>query len=440
MTLIDTDNILDENSDIKEESAKESTAKKKQSPIDPAYAKELVKRARSEGIDIAGPGGILAELTKNVLEAALEAELSNHLGYETYEYAGRNTGNSRNGKTKKSLKTDIGTLDLEIPRDREGTFEPVIVPKHTRKMKGLSDAIISLYAKGLTTGEIQAHLEEIYEVKVSKETISKITDAVIQELSIWQNRPLDSVYPVVFIDAIFIKIRDGSVSNRPVYVALGGNLEGERDVLGLWIGQGGEGAKYWLSVLTELKNRGINDVCILCCDGLKGLPETINTVWEKTIVQTCVVHLVRSTLRYVSKTDWQKITPELRAIYTCPGVDAAEQRFLEFEEKWKEKYPAVISLWRNSWEQFTTFLAFPQEVRSVIYTTNAIESLNAKFRRATKIRGHFPNEQAALKVLFLAICENRKGGVEPSAVGRVRNWNQALNSFAIYFGERITGQ
>ena len=399
-------------------------------------AQELLARAKEEGIDLVGPDGMLTKVTKSVLEAALGAELTEHLGYEAHDPAGRGSGNSRNGTTRKVVHTDVGPVTLEIPRDREGTFSPVIVPKHSRRLDGFDEAIVSLYAKGLTTGEIQSHLDEIYGAEVSKDTISRITDGVNAEAVEWQNRPLDSLYPVVFIDAIVVKIRDGSVANRPIYVAMAVTMDGERDVLGLWVGSGGEGAKHWLNVLSEIKNRGVNDVLIVCCDGLNGLPEAVAAVWPAADVQTCVVHLVRNTLRYTARQHWAKITTDLRTVYTAATLDAATERFAEFEERWGDKYPAVIRLWRDAWEEFIPFLSFPSEIRSMIYTTNAIESLNARFRRSTRIRGHFPNETSAIKILYLTIkTRDTRGG---NAVGRVRNWKQVLNTLVLHYGERIS--
>jgi len=400
-----------------------------------ALAEQLMARAREEGIDLVGPDGMLTKVTKSVLEAALGAELTEHLGYEPHDPAGRGSGNSRNGSTTKVVHTDVGPVTIEVPRDRDGSFSPVIVPKHSRRLEGFDEAVVSLYAKGLTTGEIQSHLEEIYGAEVSKDTVSRITDSVNAEATEWQNRPLDSVYPVIFIDAIVVKIRDGAVANRPIYVAMAVTMEGARDVLGLWVGTGGEGAKHWLNVLTELRNRGMNDVFIVCCDGLNGLPESVKSVWPLADVQTCVVHLVRNTLRYTTQNDWNKLTPALRAVYTAPTRDAATERFAEFEEVWGAKYPAVIRLWRNAWDEFVPFLAFPSEIRSLIYTTNAIESLNARFRRSTRIRGHFPNETAAIKILYLTIkSRDTKGG---NAIGRVKNWKEMLNVLLLHYGDRI---
>jgi len=287
---------------------------------------------------------------------------------------------------------------VTVPRDRSGTFDPVTVPKYQRQLDGLAGNVISLYAKGLTTGDIQSHLAEIYDTQISRETISKITDRIVEDMIAWQNRPLDRLYPVLLTDAIVIKVRDSQVANRPVYVAIGVNLDGERDVLGLWLGPtGGEGAKQWMTMLTELRNRGIGDALIVCCDGLKGLPDAIRVTWPQATVQTCVVHMVRNSLRYASKKHWAQVTKAMRQIYTAPTVPAAEALFADFVETWRDIYPAMISSWENAWEEFVPFLAFPTELRHIVYTTNAIESLNARFRRAVRHRGHFPNEQAALK-------------------------------------------
>jgi putative transposase len=371
--------------------------------LDVRIAQELIERARTQGVSLVGPGGLLSQVTRTVLQTALDAEMTDHLGCEKGDPAGRGRRNHRNGSSPKTVHTEVGPVHLDVPRDRAGAFEPQIVPKHARRVEGFNEAIISLYAKGLTTWEIQAHLADIYGVDVSRDLISRVTDKVVDELAGWQTRPLDRIYPVVLIDAIVVKIRDGRVANRPVYVAVGINLAGERDVLGLWVGTGGEGAKQWMATLAELRNRGVEDVCIVACDGLKGLPDAIAEIWPLATVQLCVVHLVRASLRYASKAHWGQITKALRAVYTAPTLDAAEQRFDEFEQAWGGKYPAGIRLWRSAWEQFTPFLAFPPEVRRIVYTTNAIESLNARFRQATRRRGHFPNEQAALKVLYLVI-------------------------------------
>ena len=400
------------------------------------WARLLVDRARAEGVELTGDGGLLTGLVRQVLQTGLEVEMTEHLGYERNAVEGRGSGNSRNGTSPKRVTTEIGQVDLQIPRDREGTFDPVTVPKHQRRLDGLSGNVISLYAKGLTTGEIQAHLEEIYDTGVSRETISKITDEIVEDMVAWQNRPLDPIYPVLLIDAIVIKVRDAQVANRPVYVAIGVNLQGERDVLGLWLGPtGGEGAKQWATMLTELRNRGVADALIVCCDGLKGLPESIRTTWPDATVQTCVVHMVRNSLRYASKADWGKITKQMRAIYTAPTVAAAEAEFEVFAEDWREKYPAMIGSWENSWAEFVPFLEFPADLRKVVYTTNAIESLNARFRRAVRHRGHFPNEQAAMKVLYLVATTKKKN--RENMTGRISGWKAILNTLTVHYGDRI---
>jgi len=400
------------------------------------WAQQLVSRARDEGVALTGDEGLLTSMVKEVLQAGLDVELADHLGYEPYERSGRGSGNSRNGGYPKTVSTDVGPVELRMPRDREGTFEPVTVPKHARRLEGLGANVISLYAKGLTTGEIQAHLHEIYGTEVSRETISKITDAVLPDLLAWQTRPLDRVYPVLLIDAIVIKVRDSQVANRPVYVVIGVNLDGERDVLGLWLGpSGGEGAKQWMTMLTELKNRGVADALIVCCDGLKGLPDAIRVTWPEATVQTCVVHLVRNSLRYASKKYWAQITRELKEIYTAATIEAAEARFAEFSEQWMPLYPAMIQSWENSWQEFVPFLEFPVELRRIVYTTNAIESLNARFRRAVRHRGHFPNEQAAMKVLYLVATTRRKNRAD--LIGQISSWKEILNALTIHYGERL---
>jgi transposase-like protein len=398
-------------------------------------AVELLERARTEGASMVGPGGLLAELTKRVLEASLEAEMTEHVGYEPYDPAGHHSGNSRNGTRAKTVLTEIGPIEIEVPRDRAGTFDPVIVAKRQRRLGGVDAMVLSLSAKGLTHGEISAHLEEIYGAKVSKETVTRITDRVIDTMGDWQNRPLDRVYPVLFIDCINVKIREGQVANRPIYVAVGVTVDGERDILGLWVGDGGEGAKYWQHVLTEIKNRGVADVCILVCDGLTGLPDAVGVVWPQTIVQTCVVHLLRNSFKYASRRDWPAIAKALKPIYTAPTEAAALERLADFAEVWEARYPAIVKLWENAWAEFVPFLGFDPEVRKVIYTTNAIESINARIRKAVKARGHFPTDTAALKCVYLALMS-----LDPTGKGRQRwtnRWKPALNAFTIAFPGRI---
>ncbi|MBN7333070.1 IS256 family transposase [Mycobacteroides abscessus subsp. abscessus] len=401
-----------------------------------AVAAQLLAQASEQGVELVGPDGLLNTLTKQVLESALQAEMDEHLGYEKHQVAGRNGGNSRNGVREKTVLTEIGPVQIEVPRDTDASFDPKIVRKRQRRLTGIDQIILSLTAKGLTTGEVAAHFGEVYGASVSKDTISKITDKVVGEMTEWAGRPLDSVYPVMFIDAIHVKIRDGQVTNRPVYVAIGVTVTGERDILGLWAGDGGEGAKYWLAVLTEIKNRGTGDVCIVVCDGLKGLPEAINTVWPAAVIQTCVIHLIRNTFRYASRKYWDEMARDLRPVYTAATEQAAKERFFEFSGKWGQRYPAITQLWDNAWSEFVPFLDYDTEIRRVICSTNAIESVNARYRRAIRARGHFPTEQAALKCLYLVTRS-----LDPTGKGRARwaiRWKPALNAFAIAFEGRIT--
>jgi transposase-like protein len=396
----------------------------------------LVDRARGDGLKLTGEGGLLQKLTKRVLESALEGEITDHVGYDKHDPEGRGSGNSRNGHRSKTVLTDVGPVEVRVPRDVAGTFEPQIVRKRQRRLTGVDDLVLSLSARGLTHGEIAAHLAEVYGTEVSKQTISTITDKVIDGMAEWQNRPLDPVYPVVFIDAVNVKIRDGQVANRPIYLALAVTVDGHRDILGMWAGDGGEGAKHWLHVLTELKNRGVTDVLMLVCDGLKGLPQAIEAVWPRTIVQTCVVHLLRNSFRYAARQDWDKIARALRPVYTAATEDAATERFMEFAETWGKKYPAIVKLWSDAWAEFVPFLAFDVEIRKVICSTNAIESVNARIRKAVRARGHFPNEQAALKCVYLALMS-----LDPTGAGRRRwtmRWKAPLNAFQIAFEGRLT--
>ena len=398
-------------------------------------AQELVEQARAEGVELVGAGGLLTRLTKSVLETALEAEMTQHLGYDKHDPMGRNGANSRNGTRTKTVVTEIGPVDIEVPRDREGSFEPAIVRKRQRRLTGVDDIVLSLTARGLTTGEIVAHFAEVYGATVSKDTISRITDKVVEEMTEWRNRPLDRVYPVLFIDALVVKVRDGQVVNRPVYVVIGVTVNGERDILGLWAGDGNEGAKFWLAVLTEIKNRGVDDVCIVVCDGLKGLPESITTTWSFAQVQACILHLIRNTFRYASRRDWDELARDLRPVYTAVNAEMAALRFEEFADKWGSRYPAIIKLWRSAWEQFIPFLDYDVEIRKILCSTNAIESLNARYRRAVRARGHFPTDQAALKCLYLVTRS-----LDPTGRGKTRwalRWKPALNAFAVTFEGRI---
>jgi putative transposase len=395
----------------------------------------LVDRARGDGLQLTGEGGLLQQLTKRVLESALEGEITDHVGFDKHDKATNKRDNTRNGHRAKTVITDVGPVEIRVPRDVANTFEPQIVRKRQRRLTGVDELVLSLSAKGLTHGEIAAHLAEVYGTEVSKQTISTITDKVMDGMAEWQNRPLDRVYPVLFIDAINVKIRDGHVANRPIYVVLAVTAEGHRDILGIWAGDGGEGAKYWLHVLTELKNRGVQDVLMLVCDGLKGLPDAVETVWPKTIVQTCVVHLLRNSFKYAARQDYEKIARALKPVYTAATEDAATERFMEFAEAWGKKYPAIVKLWSDAWSQFVPFLAFDVEIRKVICTTNAIESVNARIRKAVRARGHFPNDTAALKCVYMALMS-----LDPTGTGSRRwtmRWKAPLNAFQTAFEGRL---
>src|SRR5882724_7960294 len=401
-------------------------------------AVELVRLAKEQGLSLTGPDGLLKQLTKTVIETALNEEMTGHLGYEKHDPAGQGAGNGnvRNGTRPKTVLTDgTGHVELDVPRDRAGTFEPQIVKKRQRRLTGVDEIVLSLYAKGLTTGEISAHFAEIYGASVSKETISRITDKVIEEMNDWAARPLNDVYAAVFIDAVVVKIRDGQVANRPIYAAIGVSLDGEKDILGLWAGTGGEGAKFWMSVLTDIRNRGVRDVFFLVCDGLKGLPEVVVNVWPATTVQTCIIHLIRNTFRLASRKYWDQLKHDVKPIYTAVNTTAARQAFDELAEKAGARYPAIVRLWDNAWEELIPFLDYDVEIRRVLCSTNAIESLNARYRRAVKARGHFPSEQAALKCLYLVTRS-----LDPTGKGRARwavRWKPALNAFSITFADRF---
>src|SRR2546421_828580 len=352
--------------------AKQKPARPDDSGVDAELVAQLVEQARTAGLQLTGEGGLLQQLTKRVLESALEGEITDHLGYDKGDPAGKNGGNSRNGVRGKTVLTEVGPVELAVPRDRDGSFEPQIVRKRQRRLTGVEDMVISLSAKGLTTGEIAAHLAGVYGAEVSRQTISTITDKVVEGMAEWQNRPLDPVYPVIFLDAVHVKIRDGKVANRPIYVALAVTVEGTRDILGLWAGDGGEGAKFWLQVLTELKNRGVADACMVVCDGLKGLLEAIESTWPLAVVQTCVIHLLRNSFRYAGRQHWDGIAKALRPVYTAPTEAGARQRFAEFIDAWGTRYPAIIRLWETAWAEFVPFLAFDTEIRTVVCSTDEI--------------------------------------------------------------------
>jgi putative transposase len=415
------------------------TSRKKDKPQPTAeeqLAQELVARAKEQGVSLTGPDGLLKQLTKTVLETALNQEMTEHLGHEKHGPVTSETGNVRNGSRPKTVLTEAsGQVPIEVPRDRAGTFEPQIVRKRQRRLSGVDQMVLSLYAKGLTTGEISAHFQEIYGASVSKETISRITDKVLEEMTGWCSRPLEPIYAAIFIDAVMVKVRDGQVANRPIYAAVGVTLAGEKDILGLWAGTGGEGAKFWLAVLTDLKNRGVRDVFFVVCDGLKGLPEVVEQAWPAAIVQTCIVHLIRNTFRLASKKDWDALKRDVKPIYTAASATAARAALDDLADRWGQRYGAIIRLWDNAWEQFIPFLDYDVEIRTVLCSTNAIESLNARYRRAVKARGHFPTEQAALKCLYLVTRS-----LDPTGTGRARwamRWKPALNAFAVTFGDRF---
>lgn len=382
--------------------------------------------------DILGEQGLLKRLSKAILERALGSELTDHLGYEKHDPAGYGSGNARNGSTEKTLKGKNGEITIEVPRDRNGSFEPQIVKKHQTRFDGFDDKILSMYARGMTTRDIQGHLEEIYGMEVSPTLISNVTEVVAEEVKAWQSRPLDAVYPIVYLDALHVKIRDaGHVQNRAIYVAIGVKLDGDKEVLGLWAGQA-EGAKFWLQVVTELKNRGVQDIFIACVDGLKGLPQAIETVFPKAQVQLCIVHLVRNCLNYVSWKERKTVAAELKPIYHAATSEEAQQRLATFAEKWDGRYPSISQIWRRNWEQVTPFFAYPTEIRKVIYTTNAVESLNMSLRKVIKTRGSFPNEEAATKLLYLALERAARRWTRP-----VADWKAALNRFAILYEDRL---
>ena len=382
--------------------------------------------------DVLGENGLLKQLTKAVLERALKAELTHHLGYEKHSLEGKNSGNTRNGKSSKTLKGDFGTLPIDIPRDRQSTFEPKIVPKGQTRFSGFDDKILSLYARGMTVRDLQAHLEDIYKVEVSPGLISQVTDAVIDEVRAWQTRPLDSLYPIIYLDALMVKVRDGAhVINKAIYLVIGVNIEGIKEVLGMWIAQT-EGAKFWLGVVTELRNRGVQDIFIACVDGLKGLPEAIETVFPHTEVQQCILHLVRQSLRYVNWKDRKEVASDLKPIYSAVSREQAEMKLEEFSQKWDTKYPTIGPLWRRNWERVVPFLSYPQEIRKVIYTTNAIESVNRGLRKVIKNRGSFPNDEAAMKLIYLAL-----GNISQKWTKPIKEWKAAMNRFAIVFEGRL---
>lgn len=399
--------------------------------INPDLINELLKDYKKPE-DVIGENGILKQLTKAILERALDSELTEHLGYEKNALEGRNSGNSRNGKTGKTLKTDHGDMDITVPRDRASEFEPQIVKKGQRRFTGFDDKILSMYARGMTVRDIKDHLLDIYNVDVSAELISTVTAGIMTIVKEWQNRPLDSVYPIVYFDAIRLKIRDeGRVINKAVYLAIGVGMDGIKDVLGIWL-EKNEGAKFWLAVFTELKNRGMNDVLIACVDGLKGLPEAIESVFPQAEVQLCIVHMVRNSLKFVSYKDRKKIAADLKHIYRAATVEQAEAALEAFSDTWDKRYPMISKSWLNNWERIIPFFDYSEEIRKVIYTTNSIESLNNSLRKVTKNRNSFPNDESVIKLLYMALQNIMKKWTMP-----IRNWPLAVHQFAIRFGDRV---
>ena len=381
--------------------------------------------------DLIGENGLLKQLTKLLVERALDAEMSNHLGHDKNQPVVNTSGNTRNGKSKKTLKGEFGELPIDIPRDRHGSFEPQLIPKHQTRWTGFDDKILSLYARGMTVREIQAHLEEMYGTEVSPTLISSVTDAVNDEVKAWQARPLDPIYPIVYLDCIHVKVREGAVRVKAVYLAIGVAMTGEKEVLGLWLANN-EGAKFWLQVVTELRNRGVQDILIACVDGLKGFPEAIEAVFPKTTVQLCIVHMVRHSLNYVSWKKRPEVAADLKRIYTAATADEAEQRLGEFEAKWDDDYLPIGQSWRRNWQRIIPFFDYPPEIRKVIYTTNAIESVNMRLRKLTKNRGSFPSDEALLKLFYLALRNISKKWTMP-----IRDWKAALTRFTIEFGDRL---
>ena len=399
--------------------------------IDPKLIDEMIKDCKTPE-DFLGESGIIKAFVKSIFERALNAELSTHLGYDKYDPAGKNSGNSRNGSSKKTLKGDFGAVDLEVPRDGNGSYAPEIIQKNQTRFEGFDGKILSLYARGMSTRDIQAQLQDLYGVEVSPALISNVTEGVLEEVRAWQSRSLDAVYPIVYLDALVVKIKENKqVINKAIYLALGLNCQGSKEVLGMWVSQN-EGAKFWLSILTELRNRGLQDIFICCVDGLTGFPEAIEAVYPKTTVQLCIVHMIRNSLRYVSYKERKAVVADLKTIYRAQTVDEAESALTAFSEKWDGQYPSISRLWLEHWEQIIPFFAYPAEIRKVVYTTNAIESLNMTFRKVLKNKRFFPSDEAAFKQLYLALQNISKKWTMP-----IRDWGMAMNRFMIQFGERV---
>ena len=397
-----------------------------------ALLNELLKDFKGDAKDLLGQHGLVKQITKQLLESALEGEMTDHLGYDAHDPAGRKSGNSRNGRGRKTVQTTEGELDIEVPRDRNGTFEPQIVRKRQRRLEGLDDKIITLYARGLSTREIQDELTELYGAEVSATLVSNVTNSVLEDVQAWQARPLDAVYPILYFDCLFVKSRqEGPIRNKAVYLALGINLQGEKELLGMWLADT-EGAKFWLTVFSELKSRGVQDCFIACVDGLKGLPEAIESVFPQTRIQLCIVHQVRNSLKYVSWKDRKAVAGALRHIYTAPSVDAAQAALQAFADQWGGQYPAITPSWQANWERLIPFFDYPPAIRKVVYTTNAIESLNYSLRKIIKGRGAFPHDEAIRKLLWLGLRNVAKKWTMP-----IRDWKAALNQFIILYEDRV---
>lgn len=416
--------------------ADEAAARRLAEALSPATIDSLIKDAQAAGTPLDGADGLLNQMTKAVVDRVMQAEMTGHLGYESGDPAGRGSGNSRNGKTTKTVSTMNGPVAIEVPRDRNGTFEPTIVPKRARRIGNIDEMILSLYSRGMTTRDIEAHLREVYGVNASYELISNITDVVADEIKLWQSRPLDEVYPILYVDGIRIRIKDnGVVTTKVAYLAIGVDLDGRKHALGCWI-QDSEGAKFWAKVLADLRNRGVRDVLIACCDGLTGLPDAIASVFPDTVVQTCVVHVIRNAMRFVSYQDRKKIAKEMKSIYTAPTLEAAELALADFDKQFGTQYPGAIDVWRHAWNDFIPFLDYPPELRKIVYTTNAIESINFQLRKITKNRGHFPDKDAAMKILYLGLrnISSRRGGTSGTGT---HGWKVALNTLARIFPNRL---
>jgi putative transposase len=414
----------------------EVAARKLSEVFSPTMIDALLDEARSSGSPVDGPDGLLNRMAKAVLERALTEEMTDHLGYESGDRDGAGTGNSRNGTGRKTVSTVQGPVELLIPRDRNGTFEPRIVPKHARRLGQVNDMILSLYSRGMTTRDIEAHLLEVYGVEASRQLISNVTDVVLDEIKLWQVRPLDEVYPIVYVDGIRLKIKDnGLVTAKTGYLVVGVDVEGRKHVLGCWIADS-EGAKFWQKIMTDLRNRGLRDILVACCDGLTGLPDAIHSAFPETVVQTCVVHVIRNAMKFVSYQDRKKLATAMRVIYTAPTLEAAELAMASFEEKFGSKYPGAVAVWRNAWSDFIPFLDYSSELRLIVYTTNAIESINFQIRKITKNRGHFPDSDSAMKLIYLGLrnISSHRGGESGTGTS---GWIKALNTLVQVFPGRL---